>query len=354
VAVTSLGVAEVRRYLDLAAEIGRSVRVIDAHVHGTEVIFGHIAYRPAAHAGELQSTGDSPFQSPHASDVRLGSMDAAVSRLDMRARNRVSRLAFTAAYQHVGRRVLLEHMALAGVHTALLLPVAPRAGEVEDQMRTLAAMRGDDTRLLLAYSVPNTVAPDAIREDIHDARTRHGVRAVKLHPNITGIDLTTRSGVERIERIVAVCGTAGLPLIVHGGRSPILEDGNSADHAVLEHLSRIDWSAGGGTVVMAHAGLFGHERVEGASADLDRMRRLMERHSTVAADVSGLPFDQLVEVLRRLDRERIVFGSDALYFPMWRAVTVLLHALATAGLPVERSYAAIAGENPARLLFATA
>ena len=48
-------------------------------------------------------------------------------------------------------------MGLGGVGIALLLPVAPADGPVEDQMQTLKEIRGPDRRLLLGYSVPSAV-----------------------------------------------------------------------------------------------------------------------------------------------------------------------------------------------------
>ena len=65
----------------------------------------------------------------------------------------------------------------------------------------------------------------------------YDVKAVKLHPNISRIDPATSHGMERVESILGACSRARLPLIVHGGRSPILGDDRTS-HAVLGTSSR--------------------------------------------------------------------------------------------------------------------
>ena len=49
----ALSIEEIRHYLDLAAEVGRSFPVIDVHVHGTEIIFRQLEYLPSAPGEEI-------------------------------------------------------------------------------------------------------------------------------------------------------------------------------------------------------------------------------------------------------------------------------------------------------------
>jgi predicted TIM-barrel fold metal-dependent hydrolase len=346
----SLSVSEVQRYLDLAGEIGKSSPIVDVHVHATEVIFRQIQYHSDPAEPEVLHGGDGAFQPPRITALRFGDPSRAAARFDAATRNRVSRMLFTAAYQHTGHRVLLEHMRLACVDVALLLPVAPPDGGVTDQMTLLAALRGDRGPLAIAYSVPNTVPTDEIARDVAQAVAAYGACAVKLHPNLTGIDLRTASGVERAESILAACGLQALPLLVHGGRSPILEDDRASSHAILANLERVDWSGSAAPVVIAHCGCFGCSPGEIAGQAMPALRRILDRHANVSVDISGLTLPVLIEVLRQLDQHRIVFGSDALYFPMWQAVVSLLHALGIAGYPPAESFALIAGRNPRVLL----
>jgi predicted TIM-barrel fold metal-dependent hydrolase len=348
--VDRLSAADARRRLDLAADIAASSPIVDVHVHATEVVFRQTHYRPGAAGGELLQASDAGFRAPTVTGVRFDDPWRAGDRFDAATRNRVSRLLFTNAYQHTGRAVLREHMRLAGVNVALLLPVAPPDGGVADQMELLAAIRGQDADLPIAYSVPNPVPAAEISRDLERAVARFGVRAVKLHPNLTGIDIASAAGHERVDHLLAGCGRLALPLLVHGGRSPILADPRASQHATLANLARIDWSRTTAPVVIAHCGFFGCPREEIAADGLTALRRILDRHPNVFVDTSGLSLPVLVDVLRRLDHGRIVFGSDALYFPMWQAVVTLLSALDVAGFPLAESFAQIASHTPRALL----
>ena len=236
-------------------------------------------------------------------------------------------------------------MDLARVRTALLLPVAPTQGPVTDQMEMLLALRGRDRRLPLAYSVPNEVPDREVSGHLEAAVNRYGVKAVKLHPNISGINLRTAAGMERVESILAACSATKLPLIVHGGRSPILENRSARQHAILQNLALVDWSRCSEAVVIAHFGVFGCERDEISGVGIPTLQRMLDRHENLLVDTSAAGFGVLCETLRKLDHERMVFGSDALYFPMWKAVVTLIHALRSSHLPVEESFARIACKN---------
>ncbi len=340
-----LSIPQIQRYLDLAQDVGRSHPLVDAHVHATEIVFRQIQYREGSRAGEILSAVDRPFEPPRIAALRLTDATGVAQRFDAKTRNRASRLHFTNAYEHIGRQVLLEHMDLARIDRALLLPVAPRDGSVEEQMVTLLAFRGSVRRLLLGYSVPNGVPTSEVASDIRQAVATYGARAVKLHPNLSGIDLGQAPGMERVESILAACGSARLPVIVHGGRSPILGDEPASRHARLQSLERVPWGRSAECVVIAHCGVFGYPPGEAAAEGVPILKRILARHENVVVDTSGLDFTLLVEMLRSLDPERVVFGSDAFYFPMWQAVVSLLHALATAGLPLEDSFARIASRN---------
>jgi hypothetical protein len=340
-----LDVAEIKRYLDLAENVGRTWPAIDAHVHATEVIFHELEYRTVPGENGVRSAAQGPFRPPRLAPLRLTDPSRAASGFDARARNRASRLSFTSAYQHIGRRVLLEHMGLARISVALLLPVAPRDGPVEDQMTTLHGLHGGDERFPLGYSVPNSIPNSEVARDVEAASAAHDVKAVKLHPNLSGIDFQSVQGMERVESILEACGRARLPLIVHGGLSPILDDERASRHSVLQNLQRVDWGRCTEHVVIAHCGVFGFGAEENGAQSIPLLRRILSRHDNVLVDTSGLSFEVLVQMLRSLDQTRIVFGSDALYFSMWQAVVTLLRALETVGSPLEESFAQITSRN---------
>jgi len=333
-----LTVPEIEEYLRLAADVAASCPVVDAHVHGTEVVFG--SGQPAARPDQPP-----PARPPRLASLRLDDPARLAGGFDTRTRNHVSRLHFTTAYQQLDRRLLLAHMDLARVHAAVLLPVAPADGPIDGQMQALAALRSGEERLLLGYSVPNSVPLDAIASDIRSAVKTHGARVVKLHPNLTRLDLRAPEGAARAEAILVASGEVGLPLVVHGGHSPILEAEAASHHAVLQNLERIDWGRSAASVVVAHCGFYGCDEHEIVAEAMPALARILARHPNVLVDTSGLSFDLLLQVLRTVDHGRIVLGSDAVYSSMWQSVVTLLHALRTAGFDVTAGYARIASHN---------
>lgn len=345
----TLSLGEVERYLELAGAVAASRPVVDVHVHATEVIFDEIDYSAAGGDGALLSAVDRPFRAPRPAPLAIGAASAAAG-FDSAARNRASRMYFTRAYEQTGSRVLLAHMDLARVDVAYLLPVARAGTDVERSMELLRATCSGQSRLLPGTCVAASVPPARIADALDDAVERFGARIVKLHPNLSDIDLTRAGGMERVEAILAACRRAALPLLVHGGLSPILGDCPAASHARLDRLERVDWGASGGCVVLAHCGLFGYHGDADAGPALQSLERILARHDNVVVDTSGLEFALLAEVLRRVDHERILFGSDALYFPMWQAVVRLLRALELGGGPIEEPFARIACVNAAARL----
>jgi hypothetical protein len=81
-----------------------------------------------------------------------------------------------------------------------------------------------------------------------------------------------------------------------------------------------------------------------------RLDRLLARHDNLLTDTSGVDHAVLGTLLRRIEHQRIVFGSDALYHPMWKSVVQLACALEGLGCDVEESFIAIASTNARRHL----
>src|SRR5262249_36194813 len=149
------------------------------------------------------------------------------------------------------------------VTAALLLPVAPpTVDDMDEQLASLSHLSCNVPKLSLAYSVPNSVPLDGIAAAVGEAVRSFDVRAVKLHPNISCIDPESDAGMERIFAVLAACDEHNLPLVVHGGKSPILGSSEASAYASLERIARIDWSFTRATVVIAHCGAYGCSEVE--------------------------------------------------------------------------------------------
>jgi predicted TIM-barrel fold metal-dependent hydrolase len=331
-------------YLEIARSIGRSVPIIDAHVHATEVIFAETSYEDAAEASGVWSATDRPFSAPVSGTTRLSSKEEETAKISDALRARVSQMAFTRTYQHIGPSVLEQHMRLAGVTHALLLPVARQDAPIGEQMSMLHRFAQADPRFLLAYSLRPQAGDGSVEDEIASARDDFGISAVKLHPNISDFDVEENHA--WMEEALAACGALGLPVIVHGGRSPIYPDRRRSHHATLENLRHVDWSATKDTVVISHFGVYGYTRDEVDRGQLALLDEILDRHENVVLDTSGVGYEVLHHMLSRLDHKRVIYGSDALYFPMWQGIVLLLHVLKELSNSFEESFVRIASENP--------
>jgi predicted TIM-barrel fold metal-dependent hydrolase len=319
----------------------------DVHVHPFDVVVEDLGYRPDPTQSGVFGLGAAPYSPMGLGPVRIGAPVApeTLTRGGLLLLQR-------RMYRHTGPAVLGHQMALAGIDRALLLPVAPLTGDGEAQMDTLGAIFGADSRFACATSVPNSVANAGIGEFVAAEVRRRGVAAIKLHPPITGVDLGSAAGRERTEAILDACASHRLPLVVHGGVSRFARDPQAASYGSIDRLRDIRWGAGRAPVVIAHAASYGCSLREIEQEVLPDLARMLSTHDNLLVDVAALEHDALVLVLQRVDRDRVLFGSDALYDPSWSMMAKLVSALRTCGSDVEDAIAAIASDNPSRTVFA--
>jgi hypothetical protein len=339
----------VERYLALARALGRTQVLHDVHVSPYEVIFGGLEYRPDAEVAGVLGLEGARYTAQRPGPLRID--DAAASdRLLGQAEvpTALSRALLRRQYAHLGPRVLADGMALCGIGRSLLIPVVRPGADPAEQVRLTCDLYGADERFRLAWC-PRLPAGEAeILAEVRGALARWPIRALKLNANIQGLDLATGEGRAALGHLVAACRATALPLIVHGGISRLLQDPRGRAFAALHNLADVAWRETGTPVVLCHAGLFGCP--SGAvEALLPTLARMLADHDNLLVDVSGLSFTALCAVLRRFDPTRVVFGSDALYFPQWSAVVKVLFALDELGLPVAETFGMLAGTNPARL-----
>lgn len=315
---------EAAAVLERVREIASDEPIFDMHVHASEIFSGKNEYPDAASDG-VYSVDGRQYQSPGVGRLTL---DTGQSRqaVNPAAKARVSEMMFNRVYEHIGPAVLLDHMDICGIGDALLLPVVGRAEEIDVQMARLEQHNAATDRLHIAYCVPNSVAPDAIGGHLERAARDYRIEAVKIHPNVSQIDLREDAGRERIEAILRASGQLGLPVIIHGGRSPMLFDEPAGEFAVLDNLAKIDFSASDSPVIISHFGSYGFEH-DALAGERDKLTRLLGAYSNLMTDTSGLPYHTLQTMLPAIDRNRVLFGSDSLYVLMWQSVVTLMCAL---------------------------
>lgn len=329
----------------LRAAVGGAT-LVDAHVHPFDVVFGTLRYRRMAGSpGVWSAEGGGPYAPPSVGAVRLrGPLGPATGRPAF------FMLLVRRLFRHTGPRVLGEQLTLAGVDHALLLPVAPAAGSNEAELDLLHDMFGGDPRFTLATSVPNGVPDTGVAAFVARSVERYAAGAVKLHPALTAVDLGAPAGRARAEAMLDACRRSRVPLVVHGGRSYAILDPRIGSFACIENLAAIPWREASVPVCIAHAGCYGLDLDEMERTALPALEAMLAANDNLFADVSALEHDALALVLRRVDAERLLFGSDALYEPPWFAMVKLASALRRNGMDVGTSIARIAGANPMRFL----
>lgn len=346
VSEVSTAIAEIR-------EIKGTQIFYDVHVHPFEVMYQSRAYHPAENVTGVYCSGPLSYASPKLGELDLEAMSPDRTRADdSKLRSMACLFNARKAYSHIGPRVIGDQMELAIVDRAVLLPVLKHSDGDANQSPDLAAMFGKDDRFLLGYCLPSTVPVEGVVEAVGRAVERFGVRVLKIHPSITGLDLGSPAGVRTVEALLEASRQHRLKVVIHGGRSPECPDRQAANFGVVSHLQRIDWSLTPETVIIAHGGCFGYSAAEAITEVLPVMEQLLARHAHLAVDTSAIKGEVLCPMLERFDLERIYFGSDALYEKEWGAMVTLWCALRQTLNDGDEALRQIAGSNPGRLFAA--
>lgn len=325
---------------------------MDVHIHPFEVIFNSLRYGPDPSHGGVFGIDHMRYKPPSVTPLRMesdaGNVPDAVPHQDA---NRISALLYRKLYSHIGPGVLGDQMELSGIGKCLLLPVLQPESSGNEEMELVTGLYGGDDRFMIGYCIPNHVRPADIANDIRSAIARYGIKAIKLHPNLTGIDLGTSGGRERIEAVLQGCQDLSLPLVVHGGLSPVIKNPRARAYSSLSNLSLIDWGMTTRPVVFSHAGLMGASLQEIESDLMPAVKRILRAHSHVLIDISALDFSALCLVLKAVDPQRIVFGSDSFYFSQWGAIIKLFRALKRSFPSFEERFLRIVSLNAGRYLW---
>ena len=346
-----LGKAEVERYLTIVQTIGRKHRLTDMHMHPFEVVFGAGRYAENRHTTGVWSTADLCYLPPAAGAMELAPQTTPAHDLPAAMQERLAMLGLRRLYVHTGPRCFGDQLLLGGISRGLLLPVTRPGTNVDQEMALLASIFGDDPRFLFGYSVPVETAGSEIAATVQRAMRLWDIRAINVHPCLSGIDLCAASGRARLEAIRTAAGKAGLPVIIHGGAYPGIAEPCGPCFGLLENMDRIDFDLTPHPVIIAHAGAFGLDRQEAASSLLPRLENLLQRYDHLSVDVSALSAEVIGLVLSRIAPERIVFGSDALYELPWKSLIRLFVALEKAsGGRAEELLVRIAATNPDQML----
>lgn len=341
----------VDRYLAIIREIAASVRLTDSHVHPFEVLYDNCTYEPNPDTEGVYSTANARYVPPTSGSLALEAPAAPASDTPRDLVERMMLLTMRHLYAHTGPQCWLAHAGLAGIGRFVLLPVAQPGRTADARMAEMAKMFGGDPQFLLGYSLPNTLAPEVVEADIRRAAEYCDIRVLKVHPTLSGHDLTTAEGRNRVDALLKASQSTCLPVILHGGLlSPSMRHPTAAcQQGELENLAKLDLGQTDSPVIIAHAGAFGIAAEEFESRVLSRLRDLLSRFDHLLVDTSALSADVLGLLLEQVDPERIIFGSDAFYEPSWKAAVKLYWVLERKFSRPGDLFAQIAGGNPEKL-----
>jgi predicted TIM-barrel fold metal-dependent hydrolase len=332
--------------LDWARELGKAHAFLDLHVHPYEVLSGDIGFKPDPQTEGLFTKGLFNYHAP-ALDNEIETLPSSNQSVPDNYRSLF--LSAQLTYKHTGRKVFADQINLAGLSGALLLPVARTVGKAEEMLEVSYRMFQMDDRLFLGCALPIGIQADKLDAFFRSARRLYGIRAIKFHPNLAGIDPLTKEGRDLIYASLTVAGELGLPIIIHGGRSPGLEPAEMREYGTISRLAMMNWSISTSPVILAHAGCYGLTHAESIDA-LFILDNLLEKHSNLMADISNLEPPILRLVLEKIPSERLVFGSDALYIPIWKAWVRFLQTLQLVSAFPDDDLIRIASLNPAGCL----
>ena len=342
---------QVERYLEIIQKLKKSYTLIDMHVHPFDVMFNDFNYINNSQCDGIYSANANNYVSPDIGQLKISQLsDTGTQSLNSELRAKMAMLTSRRLYAHTGPKLFRDHMRLSGIDKTLLLPVVSADESDNEQIKMLAHMFGDDERFALGYCIPNCIDNDEIGNVVKVASQDYNIKAIKIHPNITGIDIFSSSGKERIEFMLKASRDTKLPVIIHGGRSSGLRNPEATEYSTLTNLQHIDWSITNQAVVVAHAGTYGYDLSQITEEILPLMSKLLSQYSNLFVDISGLTFEEISAILRNIDTDRILFGSDALYNSQWGALVKLFYALQKSISDYEEVFLKIVSHNPSRLI----
>lgn len=341
---------EVSNYLQVLKELKGQYKFFDVHVHPYEIIFNLFTYSPDHLHEGLYGLGETPFRPPDITELGFSRMLQPPMQ-NQNLRPEFNLLTLRRIYSHTGPMLLGRQMELSGIDKVLLLPVAPSKNGGDKSWEAMVRMFNQDERFSFGLSIPNTVELYHINRFVDEKVNNYKITAIKLHPNITEINLGSEKGKERVEAILETCRKFKLPLIIHGGRSPILKNPYAKEFGLIKNFMEINWNLSHEVVVIAHAGGYGCNLTEMEQDVLPSLKKLLSRYANLMVDISGLEIDSLIVILKNIDLERIFFGSDALYAAQWVVLVKLALAIERERMNLEGTLVQIASINPSKYIF---
>ena len=342
------GSNEIQTALGILEDLAREGPLFDFHVHPFNIadpvpFYSELSPSQAGVFGQGAGCYVPPVWEPQKME------DDPENRKEVPNRNLVKKfnlLKSRSLYKFTGPKVLMDHMNLAGISHVLLLPVALPEENGDAQITEMARLFGEQEGFSLGYSVPNDCEATDIVQRVGLVKERFKISALKIQTAITGINPGSREGLERLHLILEASRQHALPVIIHGGYTREFAAAESENFGCLDRLQRVEWKTTDQPVIIAHAGFFDCSQEEVEVSGFSRISTLLSKNDHLLVDIAGLPPWAMEIVIGRMDGERILFGSDALYNPPWKIAVRALKAMMKTGRDAEKMFHQIACINP--------
>ena len=335
-------------YIHILRELKRHYKIYDIHLHAVEIILNLTNYRSTPGEKGLFSLDGSKYIPPSIKNIPNDKTVEKMTSL-LEKRPEMIPMIVRKTYSHTGPKVFKAYFDTLGVDKGLLLPVAPLEKSIEPQMSKTLQMFKDDPRFCMAGSVPNTIENKDVETFLKKQIELYRIIAVKIHPNITGINIQTNKGKERIYNIICSSSRLGLPIIIHGGLSYI-SDKNRQGFSAISNLKEINYRSST-PIIIAHGGAYGYSITDVLYEIIPVLKKLLNSNDNVFVDVSALNHEKISAFLQNIGAKRILFGSDALYVNQILMIMRLMFAIENSRLELESTLIKILSENPAKYIF---
>lgn len=253
-------------------------------------------------------------------------------------------------YYHTGEYVFETMFDIACLDKGVLLPIPIEKTCFDNQMNQLQMMFSKNKRFYLAGSVPNSINNDEIEKYLKKQIEKFSIVALKIHPNITGIDLAEKCNKGRLEQIIDICSRYNLPIIIHGGRSGSIK-GEASGYAELANFDGINFDAKV-PIIISHGGTYDVPKSRIEDVIIPKLKKMLYQYNNLFVDISGLEGDMINQILRNIEIERILFGSDSLYVHPLVMQIRLIAELDKLKFSVEQSFEKVMSKNT-RKVFST-
>jgi len=341
---------DIKRYFDHIKQIKKSHKFYDCHVHPFDVILNRSDYSPLTKDNAIYSENGSDFVPPELEPILLKRSVLESEDTNPDLLKKLILMQIKKQYKCIGPGVMKAHSDLSGIDESLLLQVSKKEGDIDEEMQLVTQLYSQKEGFMISGSLPNYVKNPEISVYIKKMVDQYKIKAFKLHPIITGIDISKYYGKERVESILLACSENKLPLVIHGGTSYLFKGQPEETYTDIENLEKINWSLSNSFVVIAHAASYDCELTRVKDTILPLLKKMLDMHSNLLIDIAAIEFEPLVAVLTYVDIDRIIFGSDALYYDQWSTMIKLFHALKKFPKSDE-NFLKIMSFNPEKTLF---